>query len=101
MDIIFKDSEGVNLYMLKSNGVEYELFRKAEPGTKKNGAVVKNEWITMKHYFYTLPAGVYAALDLCLKDSPSKHEVVAEKARIALGKILHDEVEKIVVEVSK
>ena len=101
MDIIFKDSEGVNLYMLKSNGTEYELMKGMTPGEVRNGKVVKDEWSTTRHYYYTLPAGVYAALDLCLKDSSSKHEVVAEKARIALGKILHDEVERIVVEVSK
>ena len=95
MDIVFKAPDGVNSFMVKSDGQEYELFKKATAEKSKNGKEIKNEWISLRRYFYTLPAAVYAALDMCLKSDDGKIVVEADKARIALGKILREKTDKI------
>ena len=100
MDIIFKAPDGVNQFMLRSDGTEYELFKKATNTDRGNGKKSKYEWLSLKRYYYTLPAGVYAALDLCLKADNDTVTVDAEKTRIALGKILRDKVDKIAEQVS-
>lgn len=101
MDIVIKSPDGVNKFMLRSDGHEYELFKFATSDRSKNNKEIKSEWISMRRYFYTLPAAIYAALDAALKVDGRSHEVEAEKARVAIGKILNDTVKKIEVEVKK
>jgi hypothetical protein len=85
--------------MIKSDESEYELFKKATSGKSKNNKEIKNEWIPLRRYYYTLPAAMYAAIDEALKLDSSKHEVTADKARIAFGKILKERTDKMVAEV--
>ena len=95
MNIIFTAPDGVNQFLIKSDGHEYELFKKATAKKNKNGVTIKKDWIPLNKYSYTLPHAVYTAIDFGLKADDDTVTVEAEKARIALGKILRDKVDKI------
>lgn len=94
LDIVIKDTKSGKEVRIQANGMDFELLGKSEKS--------KFEWTSYRRYFNTLPAAVYGALDILLKQ-PGEDTVCveAEKARIALGKILHDRVEEIVAEVDK
>lgn len=94
MDIIVKDSESGKQYKIAGNKLDFEIFYQTEKS--------KHEWVSARRYYGTLPGAVYGVLTLILAEPGEEAEVVeAEKARIKLGKILNDRINKISFELMK
>ena len=95
MNIIIEDSKLGKKFLIKGHGLDWELFSQSK-GEKRKG-----EWTTMRLYPTTLPYAVYKVLCLILAD-PDDDEAVcieAEKARIKLGKVINDRLDKIMVSI--
>lgn len=96
MNIIIKDEKTGKAVKIAGSKMDFELFINSDKS--------KFDWVTCRRYYGTLPAAVYGALDILLKqpgDDVDTVYVEAEKARVALGKILHDRLGEIVAEVEK
>lgn len=109
MDIIVEDKRTGKQYLIKSAGVEFMIYKKAEglmvdgKLMTKNGKELKNEWTFTGLYPTTLGSAVYHCVNMLLGDPDDKDTVVieAEKARIQFGKILKtrlDEIEAHIIE---
>lgn len=102
MNIIIKDSQTDKEFMIKGHDLDFEIFQRSK-GKMVDGVLKgKGNWISTRHYPTTLPSAVYYCLLWILANPEDEEEVCieADKARINLGKIIRDRINKIIAEVA-
>ena len=102
MDIMIHDDKLGKRYLIRGHGLDYEIFRESKGKMDADGnAKGKGEWTTCRLYPSSLPYAVYKVLNLILADPDDTDavSVEADKARVKLGKIIHDRIEEITVKV--
>ena len=94
MSIILQDKRTGKEIMIAGKGNDFELFKRSN-GKKNTG-----EWITARLYPTSLPHAVDRALRLLLADPDDEAQECAEadKACVALKKIIQKRVDEIVLE---
>lgn len=101
MNIVIKDQVTGKEYLIKGHGYDYEIFQRSKgkivDGKKKG----EGNWVSSRYYPTSLPSAVYKCINWCLADESDQDavEVEADKARIKLGKVIKDRIDKIVAEV--
>lgn len=104
MDIMIHDDKLGKRYLIRGHGLDYEIFRESSGKVDKDGKVRgKGEWTTCRLYPTSLPFAVYKVLNMILADPDDTDSVSveAEKARVKLGKVIHDRIEEITVQLLK
>lgn len=109
MKIIVEDKKTGKQFLVKGNGNEFMVYKKAE-GTMvdgkmmtKNGKEMKNSWTFTGLYPSTIGSAVYHCMNMILADPDDKDavHVEAEKARIQFGKILKTRLDQIEAHIMK
>ena len=97
MDILITDEKLGKRYLIRGHNLDYEIFRESSGKKTEDGVKGKGEWTTCRLYPTSLPYAVYKVLNMILSD-PDDCDAVsveADKARVKLGKVIHDRVEQI------